>query len=144
MKSPPVNFVSALLDIDNDSLILYEKVILFLFYYVINSQGIPKFNSAEDYTNDDHVAAAWLVDDSNKYGWHLAVMETVTEDCLHISYFQRASKDATRWNFPKVENVHPTCQTQILCTLKILVTTVELEYDAPFRKIKLLMSRKIF
>ena len=37
VKNPPVNFVSALLDIDNDSLILYEKVILFLFNYVINS-----------------------------------------------------------------------------------------------------------
>ena len=39
MKNSPVNFVSALLDIDTDSLILYEKVILFLFSYVINSQG---------------------------------------------------------------------------------------------------------
>ena len=36
VKNPPVNFVSALLDIDNDSLILYEKVILFLFNYVLN------------------------------------------------------------------------------------------------------------
>ena len=45
-------------------------------------------------------------------------METVTEDCLHISYFQRASKDAAGWNFPEVENVHPTCQMQILCMLK--------------------------
>ena len=37
VKNPPVNFVLALLDIDNDSLILYKKVILFLFNYVINS-----------------------------------------------------------------------------------------------------------
>ena len=36
VKNPPVNFVLALLDIDNDSLILYEKVILFLFNYVLN------------------------------------------------------------------------------------------------------------
>ena len=36
LKNPSVNFVSALLDIDNDSLILYEKVILFLFNYVLN------------------------------------------------------------------------------------------------------------
>ena len=118
VKNPPVNFASALLDIGNDSLILYEKVNLFLFNYVINSQGIPTVNSAEDYTAGDHVAAAWLIDDSNKYGWHRGIVETVTEDCLHISYFQRASKDATRWNFPEVENVYPTCQTQILCTLK--------------------------
>ena len=37
VKNPPVNFASALLDIGNDSLILYEKVNLFLFNYVINS-----------------------------------------------------------------------------------------------------------
>ena len=36
LKNPSVNFVSALLDIDNDSLILYERVILFLFNYVLN------------------------------------------------------------------------------------------------------------
>ena len=35
VKNPSVNFVSALLDID--LLILYQKVILFLFNYVINS-----------------------------------------------------------------------------------------------------------
>ena len=37
VKNSPVNFVSALLDIDNDSLISYEKVILSLFNCVINS-----------------------------------------------------------------------------------------------------------
>ena len=113
-----VKNVSAFLDIDNDSLIMYKKVILFMFNYVINSQVIPTFNSAEDYTTGDHVAAAWLVDDSNEYGWHLGVVETVAQDCLHISHFHRASKDATRWNFLEVENVHPICQTQILCTLR--------------------------
>ena len=116
VKNPPVNFVSALLDIDNDSLILYEKVILFLFYYVINSQGIPKFNSAEDYTNDDHVAAAWLVDDSNKYGWHLGVVETVTEDCLYITYFQRASKTPLDGIFQKKRmfTLHVKCKSSAL------------------------------
>ena len=114
VKNPPVNFVSALLDIDNNSLILYENVILFLFNNVINSQGIPTFNSDEDYTASYQVAAACLVDHSNNYDWHLGVVKTVTEDCLHISFFQRASKDATRWNVPEVENVHPTCRTQIL------------------------------
>ena len=118
MKNPPFNFVPTLLYIDNDFLTLHEKVFLFLFNYVINSLGIPTFNSAEDYTARYYVVAAWLVDDSNKYGWHLRVVETVTEDCLHISYFQRASKDATRWNFPEAENVHPTCSTQILCRFK--------------------------
>ena len=35
VKNPPVNFVLDILDIDNDSLILYKKVILFLFNNVI-------------------------------------------------------------------------------------------------------------
>ena len=78
-----------------------------MFNYIINSWGIATFNSAENHTAGDPVAAAWLVDD--KYGWHSGVVDTATEDCLHISYFQRASKDATRWNSPEVENVYRTC-----------------------------------
>ena len=40
VKNPPVDFVSALSDTADDSLILYGKVILFLFNYVINSKDI--------------------------------------------------------------------------------------------------------
>ena len=69
VKNPPVNFVSVLLDIDNDSLILYEKVILFLFNYVINSQGIPTFNSAED-----HIPLVIMM---QQHGWLMTVISTV-------------------------------------------------------------------
>ena len=37
VKNPTVDFVFALMDIDNDPLISYEKLILFLFNYLINS-----------------------------------------------------------------------------------------------------------
>ena len=69
VKNPPVNFVSALLDIDNDSLILYEKVILFLFNYVINSQGI--------YQHLIQLKTIPLVIMLQQHGWLMTVISTV-------------------------------------------------------------------
>ena len=68
-KNPPVNFVSVLLDIDNDSLILYEKVILFLFNYVINSQGI--------YQHLIQLKTIPLVIMLQQHGWLMTVISTV-------------------------------------------------------------------
>ena len=70
-----------------------------------------------EYTPGDHIAAAWLNDDSGSYEWYLGVVEKVTDDSITASYFKKASKDSTRWNFPEEEMVQQTCSDQILCKI---------------------------
>ena len=122
VKNPPVDFVSALSDTANDSLILYGKVILFLFNYVINSKDI--------YQHLIQLKTISLVIMLQQHGCLMTVISTVGileswrlslkvasifhtsrqhqrrhqmefSSCIYIFYF----KDATRWNFPEVENL---------------------------------------
>ena len=69
VKNPPVNFISALLDIDNYSLNFYEKVILFLLNYVINSQGI--------YQHLILLKTIPLVIMLQQHGWLMTVISTI-------------------------------------------------------------------
>ena len=69
VKNPPVNFISALLDIDNYSLNFYEKVILFLLNYVINSQGIYQHLILQN--------TIPLVIMLQQHGWLMTVISTI-------------------------------------------------------------------
>ena len=58
----------------------------------------------DDFQVGEHIASFWLDDDN--YKWYLGVSEHCAEnspDDYHISYFDKASKDGTNWNYPEVE-----------------------------------------
>ena len=52
----------------------------------------------------EHIASFWL-DDDNNYKWYLGVVSELcaenSPDDYYISYFNKASKDGTNWNYPE-------------------------------------------
>ena len=80
-------------------------------------------NKIEAFTNGEHVAAAWLSDNSSVYQWYIGVIDVVDQNVLRIAYFQRASQDSLRWNFPEDEDIQNTELEQILYKLDTVCYT---------------------
>ena len=74
-----------------------------------------KRSECDNFDVGEHVAVFWQEDEG--YRWYIGVVSDLseTEDDLIISYFVRATKNGTSWNYPEEAEIRQTKKDQVIC-----------------------------